>query len=135
MLDRLARNDHVKRIVGVRQILRVGLRQRQAISRLRLAAPAFLVSDPQRHAGKIGPKHARAAGSQKPGKTAAAAGHFQHAFPRAAGKYSFTSLYQGLLFVMILGPRLENPLMPIVVFSRELICPPAKYFPRERAPS
>ena len=89
--------------------------------RLRFRAGGFSARDLQRGAGEIRAKHPRATRSQEPGEASAAASHFQNA-PALDGRQIFAhQLVPRAFCVVAFRRRVENFLVPIVVFSREML--------------
>jgi hypothetical protein len=119
LLGCFARNNLVKRIVRIRQLLRVGLRQIHRAVSLGFHADDFFLCNLQRGARKIRAKHPGAAGSQKPGKAAPAAGPLQHSLAVDRRQLFYHQLLPRTLLVVVLGRLIGDLLMPIVGFCRQ----------------
>ena len=91
----------------------------QANAGLRFRAGGFAARDLQCGAGEIRAEHPRATRSQNPREASASASHFQNA-PALDGRQIFAyQLVPRAFSVLAFRRRIENFLVPIVVFSCE----------------
>src|SRR5580658_7869017 len=116
MLNRLARNNNIEAAVHERQILSIGLQERSSRA-LRDSVERFLLGDPKSSCGEVGAKNSSAPRAKCSGKTPTAASDFEYSLALNRLQVMQNQAIPRTRLIWAL-PRIEDALMPLVVFSR-----------------